>query len=136
MKNLTTSIYGKLTGSALASRIGTRLYKGRAPERADYPYIVFQIISDVPNNTFTENLEDILIQFSLFSSTSGTTEVENMYTDLKTLYDECSMTIIGSTLLHMLRQNAILMTEDHTTPNGTVSVWHYAVTYEVKTKVG
>jgi len=136
MKNLTTAIYGKLSGSALAAHIGTRLYKGRAPEGASYPYIVFMVVSDAPDNTFTEYLEDVLIQFSCFSSTSGSTEAENIYTDLKTLYDDCAMTITGSTLLYMQRTNATLMVEDHTTPGGMIQVWHYAVDYSIKTKVG
>jgi len=141
MKNLTTSIYSKTTGSALASRVDSRIYKGRADQGSDYPYVVFNVISDVPDDTFTEELEDVLDQFSLFSATYGTTEVENMYTDLKTLYDKCTLSITGSTLLHMLRQNAVLMPEDHTAPSGvttggTIPVWHYAVTYEIKTKVG
>jgi len=136
MLNLTTAIYGKLSGSALASHISTRLYKGRAPEGATYPYIVFMVVSDAPDNTFTEYLEDVLIQFSCFSSTSGSAEAENIYTDLKTLYDDCAMTITGSTLLYMQRTNATLMVEDHTTPGGMIQVWHYAVDYSIKTKVG
>ena len=137
MLNLTTALYGKLATSALASHIGTRMYKGRAPEGAAYPYIVFMMISDTPDKTFNSDYEDVLIQFSLFSSTSGSTEIENMYTDLKTLYDECAMTIAAgaNTLIWMRRENATLMIEDHTTPSGTVQVFHYAVDYMVTVKV-
>ena len=136
MKVLTTAIYGKLSGSALAAHIGTRLYKGRAPEGATYPYIVYMLVANAPDNTFTENLEDVLIQFSCFSSASGSTEIEDIYTDLKTLYDDCTMTITGSTFLYMQRTNASLMVEDHTTTGGLIQVWHYAVDYNIKTKVG
>ena len=137
MLNLSKGIYGKLSGSALASHIAARMYKGRAPEDADYPYVVYMIVSDVPDPTFSSNYEDALIQFSLFSSTSGSTEVENMYTDLKTLYDDCTMTIAAgaNTLIWMQRQNATLMVEDHTTPTGTVQVWAYHVDYMVTVKV-
>lgn len=132
MLNLTTAIYGKLSGSALAGHIANRLFKGRAPEGTDYPYAVFFVVSDSPIKTFTENFEDVLIQFSLFSATSGTTEVENMFTDLKTLYDECAMTIINTTWFHwMRRQNATLIADDVTTPAGTIQVWHYIVDYEL-----
>lgn len=135
MLNLTTAIYGKLSGSALADHVSTRMYKGRAPEEAAYPYIVYLTISDVPNLTFSEDFEDIVIQFSLFSSTSSSTEVENMYTDLKTLYDECTMTITGETLVWMVRQNTSLMVEDHTTRAGLIQVWHYAVDYYMMVKM-
>lgn len=135
MKNLTTAIYGKLSGSALASHIGTRMYKGRAPEEAVYPYIVYLLVSDVPNLTFSESFKDVVIQFSLFSSTSSSTEVEDMYADLKTLYDECSMTITSETLVWMIRQNTAQMVEDHTTKDGLIQVWHYAVDYYLMVKV-
>ena len=134
MLNLTKAIYAKLAGSALASDIGGRLHKGRAPEGTEYPYVVYMVISDVPEKTFTEDFENVVIQFSLFSATqSSSNEVETMFADLKTLYDECSLTITGSTLLRMKRAIATLMVEDHTLPppHGTVEVWHNAVDYEV-----
>jgi len=134
MKNLTTAIYGKLSGSALAAHIGTRLYKGRAPEGASYPYIVYMVVTNSPDHTFNERYEDTLIQFSLFSSESGSTEVENMYIDLKTLYDEVAMTITGDTLIWMRRVNATQFIEDHTTPAGTIKVWAYHVEFMVTVK--
>lgn len=136
LKNLTTAIFGKMTSSTdLYSDIGGRLFKGRAPEGAEYPYVVYLLVSNNPDKVFVSNYEDALIQFSLFSSTSGSTQVEDMYTHLKALYDECSMTITSETLIWMRRENAILMVEDHTTPAGTVQVWHYAVDYLITTKV-
>ena len=135
MKELSQAIYSKLSGSALAAHIGNRLFKGRAPESAEYPYIVYMIVSNAPNKTFNTSYEETLFQFSLFSATSGSTEVEDMYEDLIALYDECSMTITNQTLIWMRRENATLMIEDHTTPAGTVQVWHYAVDYAIDTKV-
>jgi len=134
MLNLSKAIFGKLSTSALSAHIANRMFKGRAPEGAEYPYIVYLIVSNSPEKTFSEDFENTIIQFSIFSSASGSTEVEDIYTDLKTLYDECAMTIAGSTLLvWMKRTNATLMVEDHTVKAGTVQVWHYAVDYEVLT---
>jgi hypothetical protein len=135
MKNLTTAIYGKLSGSALETAIGGRLFKGQAPEGTDYPYVVFFVASDVPERTFTEDYENVIVQFSLFSIASGTTEIEDIYSDLKTLYDEQSFSITGSTLIWMRRSQAVFLVEDHTTPSGTQSVWHYAVDFDVKTSL-
>lgn len=136
MKNLTTAIYGKLSGSSLEGSIGTRMYKGRAPESAVYPYVVFQIISNSPDNVFGGYYEETLIQFSLYSSNSSSTEVEDMYTYLKALYEEQDMTITSETLIWMRREYAHLMVEDHTVRNeGTIRVWHYAITYRITTKV-
>ena len=135
MKNFTTAIFGKISGSLFSTDIGGRLYKGQAPAGAVYPYAVFMLISDVPDKTFTENYEDATIQFSLFSSLPSSLEVETMFTHLKALYDECDLTITGETLVWMKRQNATLMVEEHTTPSGTMEVWHYVVDYSIYVKV-
>ena len=135
MKELSTAIYSKLSGSALSAHIGNGLFKGRAPDGAEYPYAVYMIVSNSPDKTFNANYEDTLIQFSLFSSASSSTEIEDIYEDLIALYEECSLTITGQTLIWMRRENATLMVEDHTILNGTMQVWHYAVDYIITTKV-
>jgi len=134
LKILTTAIYGKLSGSALSAHVGNRLFKGRAPEGAEYPYIVYLLITDMPDYTFKNTLENVTIQFSLFSANPSTSEAEDMFTDLKTLYDDCTFSISASTLIWMIRQNAILMAEDHTVKDGTIQVWHYAVDYSIITE--
>lgn len=133
MKNLTKAIFAKKSGSGFEADIGGRLFKGRAPEGAQYPYAVMMVISDVPDKTFTETYEDVLIQFSLYSANSGTTEIEDMFTHLNSLYDECTLSITSETLIYMERGNASLMVEDYEIKGqGTTQVWHYAVEYEVK----
>lgn len=134
MKNLTTAIFGKLAGSLLNTDIGGRLYKGQAPDKAVYPYVVYMLVSDTPDDAFAKKGENALFQFSLFSSASGSTEVEDMYSHLKTLYDDCALSPTGSTLIWMRRMNATLMVEDHTTLQGSQKVWHYAVDYEITTQ--
>lgn len=137
MKSLTTAIYGQLAGSSLYSDIGGRMFKGRAPEGTDFPYVVYFVVSDVTDLTFTENYEDVLIQFSLFSNASSSGEIEDMFAHLKELYDECALTIpavshdVAATLVWMKRANVQFMVEDH----GTTEVNHYAVDYFVKIKV-
>lgn len=135
MKALSQAIYSYSVNSAFSNAIGGRFYKARAPEGTIYPYAIYLLVSDVPDNTFTENLEDVLIQFSLFSSASSSTEVEDMFTALKALYDDCALTITGSTLIWMQRGLASLDPEEHTTQDGTVEVWHYSVEYSIKTQV-
>lgn len=135
MLNLTTAIVTAFAGSTLSSAIGGRLRKGQAEEGIEYPYAVFFVVTDVPSHTFTEDYENVLIQFSLFSTASGTTEVENMYTYLKVLYDEKSFAITGSTLVWMRRSNAMFSVEDHTTASGVQRVWHWAVEFEILTSL-
>ena len=135
MLNLSKAIWGELSGSALSAHIASRLYKGQAPEGTDYPYAVYLIVTATPEHTFTEDYENVIVQFSLFSTASGTTEIENCYTDLKTLYDEKSFSITGSILIFMRRTKAGFIADDYTTPSGTQRVWHYAVDIEVLTSL-
>lgn len=135
MKNLSTALYSKLSGSSFMSAIGSRVFKGYAPDGTEYPYCVYLLVSDVPEYTFSEIYSHVIIQFSIFSNASGSTEVEDLYTYLKALYDECSLTITSSKLVWMRRENATLNVEDHTTPSGTQQVWHYAVEYFVYTSL-
>lgn len=136
MKNLLTSLATKASGSALSTDAGGRIFlDGDVPEGAEFPYVVVQIVSDVPEKTFTEDYENVLVQFSLFSIAAGVTEIAQMYADLKTLYDECTLSITGSTLVWMKRQNFVTMVDDMTTPAGTAQLKHWAVDYEVMTSL-
>ena len=130
MINLTTGIYSKFTGSALATAIGGRLYKAYAPQRAQFPYATYDIITDIPEYPGGKTIEQVLVQFDLYSSASGSTEVEGMLTKLRTLYDDCTLTLTGNTGIYFKRENLITMREEVVTVNGTVGVWHYAQEYD------
>jgi len=134
MKAVSTAIYSKFTGSALSTAIGGRLYKGQAPEGAEFPYAVYGLVSDIPDNVFAKHGEETRWQFDLFSSASSSGEVEDMYGYLKALYDDCSLTITSQTHICMARELAFLSVEDYTTPAGTQKVWHYVVDYEIRTE--
>ena len=138
MKNLSTALDGVFTATDAGvhndfyNDIQGRLFKGRAPEGIQYPYAVYTLIAVSPFRTFTEHFEDPLIQFSLFSSTSSTSEVEDMFTHLKELYDESQFDITENDLIWMRYANAQLIPDAVTTPEGTFDVWHYAVDFEIK----
>jgi len=133
LKNLTTAIYGQLAGSAFATDINSRMFKGQAPEGTTYPYAVYMVVTDVPDHTFSEDFEDVIVQFSLFSSASGTEQIEDMYADLLTLYDENDFSIEEEDLIWMRESNTAFLVEDHTTPTGTQRIWAYHVSFDVKT---
>lgn len=130
-KNLSKGIFSKLAGSLLSADIGGRLFKGRADDDAPFPYAVYMIVSDAPDDVFGKKGESVLIQFSLFSAQEGSTEIEDMYTHLKALYDDCAMNITAGVLLWFKRENAALGVEDYTTTAGLQKVWAYHVDYLV-----
>lgn len=137
MNYLLTAITSKITTgpSALYSDVGGRAYLDQAPPVPEFPYITFFIVSNAPQKTYTEDFEDMLIQFSLFSNSEGAVEITDMYADLKTLFDECAFTITGSTLVWMKRSNLTTMVEEITTTSGTFGVKHWAVDYEILTSL-
>ena len=135
MNNLLSAIMTKCAGSALSTDVGGRIFLDEAPEGTEYPYIVFMIVSDTPDKTFTEIYEDVLVQFSLYSASASAAEISTMYADLKALFDECALTITGSTLVWMWRSNLTTMVDEITTPAGTSTVKHWAVDFDVKTSL-
>jgi hypothetical protein len=135
MNNLLTAIYGKTSGSALSADVGGRIFLDRAPDNTEFPYVVFFIVSGVPDRTFSEHYTNTLIQFSLFSASEGAAEITDMYADLKALFDECALTITSSTLVWMREQNLTTMIEDITTVNGAQQVKHWAVDFEILTSL-
>lgn len=130
MKNFTTALYTKAANSAFMTSIGNRMYENEAPEGAEFPYCVYMVVSDVKEWEFTERFRDILVQFSIFSTASGSTEIKDIYTNLLTLYDECTFKPTGNTLVWMWRNNTTTMRDEVTTPAGTLGVWHYAVDFD------
>lgn len=134
MNYLFTAIMTQTVGSLLSTDVGGRIFADEAPEGTQYPYVVFSLISDTPEKTFTEDFEDIILQFSLYSISKGLAEITDMFADLKTLFDEKSFAITGSTLVWMKRVNLVTMIDDITTPEGTIGVRHWAVDYNILTE--
>jgi hypothetical protein len=132
MDELIKAIITKLSGSTISSDVNGRVFLDRAPDGCEFPYIVFFVVSSVPDWQFSERFEDTLIQFSLFSSSESAVEITTMLKDLKSLFDDCSLTITGDTLIWFRRQNITTMVEEITTATGTQTIKHYAVDYEAK----
>ena len=130
MDALLAAIYSKLTGSALSSDVGGRVYLDEAPAGCEFPYVVFFIVSGVPDNVFNKYGESVMIQFSLFSDSAGATEITDMFNDLTALYDDVQLTVTGYNMIVMERQNLITMVDQVETADGTQTVKHWAVDYE------
>ena len=136
MNNLLAAIITKTSDSALSSDVGGRIYLDQAPEGTEYPYIVFFIVVDTPEDVFARDGEDILIQFSLFSTSASVAEIADMYKDLKALFDNCSFSITNNTLIWMRRDSLTTLMDEHTTPSGTIGVKAWHVDYQILTKEG
>lgn len=134
MKDLLTAIMTKTAGSALSASVGGRIFEGLAPEGTEYPYVVVLIITDAQADTFKSKLEDLIIQFSLYSISQGLTEITTMFADLKALFDDAVLTITGNYHILIARENLATMNDEFTTPAGTASGRHWAVDYRLITE--
>lgn len=132
MKNLTTALFNKFTGSAFSTSVGGRLYKTRVPQNPTFPYAVYYVVSDAPQDTFTDHIEDVLIQFSVFSTASSSSEIEDILTNLKALYDNCLLSITGNTCVQMERTGGGGLTDvPADVEEGTGAYFQCDVDYEV-----
>lgn len=129
MDKYLTAIMTKTVASAFSTAVGGRIYLDEAPDKATFPYCVFFIVSAVPNGTFTESIDDILIQFDLYGTSKGATEITGLYNKLTALFDDCSLTVTDATSLSMTRENLMTSVDEMTTTAGTVGVKHWSVDY-------
>lgn len=129
MRNLLTAIIAKCTGSALSTAVGGRIYEGQAPESAAFPNVVLMIIASIPDDTFTEALEQTVIQFSLRSTSQGLTEIATLHAALQALFDDAILTVTNGVNVMTTRDTLSTTMEDIVTPAGTVGCRHWAVDY-------
>jgi hypothetical protein len=111
--------------------IGGRLYNTYAPDGTTLPYAVFQHISSRPDDTFTEKLDDVLIQFTIFSTNPSSSEVHTAMQNLKTLFDDCTFPVTGATIVKFRREGEGLTSEEFETVDGLQRGWSYYVEYSV-----
>jgi hypothetical protein len=118
----------------LYTNIGGRLFLDEADTGADYPYIVFFVVTNNDDNVFAKKGGETLIQFSIFSASSSAVEITGLHNDLRVLFDDCFLMITSNDLVWMKRAGLQTMIEDITTPSGTQTVKHYVQDYEITTQ--
>lgn len=134
MNYLSSAIVSKAASSNFLNSIGSRFRNGRAEDGEQYPYCVFLLpVSADPVwlSTFTEDIEDLIIQFSIFSALHSPSEAWTIYGYLNTLFEDCTLTITGANLIQFSRSNTTYIPEDHTVSGGLQRVHHVAVDYRI-----
>lgn len=122
MTDLFAAIMVRYAAVPLSSSL-TGLWNTQAPQDAVSPYGVFTLISDVPEWTFSENFENCLLQFNLFSDENDPVEICALFELLKTAFDFLDLTIANHETVSMIRENVILTRIEN--------VWQYNVTYRI-----
>jgi hypothetical protein len=129
MQVLMNGLYNKFTGStgadSLYALLGGRLHPTEAPQGNAYPYGVYHLISDVPEYTFNETIENAIIQFNLFDDNNSAMNINTEFTALTTLYDwsNINMSTGGYTSIYMKRELSYLIRE--------FDVWNYMIQYRL-----
>lgn len=133
MRELIDAINNKIADTTLFWSVGGRVYYDTA-DTNDLPYIVYSIVSAVPDRTFSERYTELILQFDLFSALSaGKTEITTMYADLISLLDECSLSITGYTLVWIRETGLQTFVEDTSAlQDGSNILLHHAVDFECR----
>jgi len=127
MQVLFEGLYKKFTDStgtdSLYVKLGGRLHPAEAPQGSVYPYGVYHLISDVPEYTFNETIENAIIQFNLFDDDNSAKDINTAFTALTNLYDWATISIDGYTSIYMQRELSYLLRES--------DVWNYMIQYRL-----
>lgn len=132
MKNLLTGIYSKYSETTLGvhNSLYTALIGGLhltiAPQPTVYPYGVYMLVGTSADWTFTEDLPEAMIQFSLFDSARSASTLMTIAGYLKDLYHWCSLSVTGYTSLSVhCDMEQLMRGEDDT-------IWQYVADYRVR----
>lgn len=126
MKVLLQAIITEIVGTDLSTNIGGRLYLSEAPQNVSFPYCVYDLISEIPDEYFSSpDLEEVVLSFGLFSENESSIEVQDLFENLKTVYDNCALTVTGYTHVSMYRTFSSLIRDPEN------NVWQYNCDYDV-----
>jgi len=130
MNSLFTALYNHFsatTGSGFYNDVSGRMYLNIAPQEATFPYCVYFSVSDVDDLDFSDEHEDFLIQFNIFSQNNSASEAGDLLESLKTMFDDASLTVTGWRHLEFQRSSV--------TPNNDFGqvppIQGYSVDYDV-----
>lgn len=107
MDALRTGIYTVFnTTNDFNTDVGGRLFFGETPEGTNLSegaYAIFFFVSDVDEDTFSENMKEVYVQFSFFSGDSSPAAILKMDKDLTTLFKDTVFNVTGWTVVTMRR---------------------------------
>ena len=87
--------------TAIHTSLGGRMFTRYAPPDTVYPYAVLTIPASLGWWTFTNDYDEVDVQFNLFSQSTSETEIGTLYTNLRALYDDTTLTVVGFDFLYM-----------------------------------
>ena len=96
MNALYKAIYNKFnasTGHGAYTSVSGRFYLNVAPQATTFPFVVYFEVTDVDDLYFTEELQEYLMQFNIFSQSNSSLEAGQIFENIKSLFDNCNLTV-------------------------------------------
>ena len=130
MNSLFAAIYNKFsatTTTGFYNDVSGRMYLYNAPQGTVFPYCVYFPVVDLDDVDFSDETEEFLLQFNVYSKNNSAVEAGTLLESLKTMFDDCSLTVTGWRHLEFSRNNVYPVNsyEKETTIHG------YAIEYDV-----
>ena len=119
--------FGTTTGSGFYNDLSGRMYHYKAPQGATFPYCVYFPVSGLDDIDFGEEREEILVQFNIYSQNNSALEAGSLLESLKTMFDDCSLTVTGWNHIEFSR-NLIYPNSDY---DQVPPIHGYSVEYDV-----
>lgn len=113
MNELFKAIYTHFTALIEASHndfyvgLGGRLYYGQAPQECAKPYAIFFGVTSVPDDTFSETIDDISIQFNIYSDLRSYTEAGSLQKKCRALYDGATLEVVENRDITLMRSLSV-----------------------------
>ena len=123
MQVLFEGLYSKFDNDASLKAVVSGMYFTQAPQGTEYPYITYHKISDRPDYTYTEDMENVIIQFNIYDDHYSSTTINDIYSKLTALYDWCSLNVTGWDSIYMRRELDNLTREN--------DIWQYMIQYRL-----
>lgn len=100
MKDFFTAVYSLGTSdNGFSTAIDKRFYYGMAPQDCGMPYAVFFGVSETPEDTFTEDIDEMSFQINIYSDKASAGEVMDIYKKCRTLFDSAVVQVGGFDVL-------------------------------------
>ena len=125
MQQLSKAIIAKYAATAaLMAALPNGLWDTEAPPQTSFPYGVFQLITDTSDLTFTDSKENCVVQFKIYSDTSGSSvALDAILKELLAAYNFCELIIDDYTFLSMRKINII--------KNKIEGIWEYLILFRI-----
>jgi len=113
-------------GNSFNTAIGGRFYFEYATQSPTYPYCIHWYPNDFHDPWFSEEYEEILVQFDIYDQNTSASTIYDIGTYLAALFDDAIPTVVGYAVFAMLREFCIPPVYDHDT-----KTWQYTYQYRL-----